>query len=206
MRIFARKDRGMGTTLRLCIGSLAVAALVGCRRAPREETTAVRPVGTMASPDGSTCAGVLGHPKPDCDYPIYPGYRLALAEEFDTPFDLDHDPLWTWSDGYSDLGFCRYIKEAISIRDGLATITMDRPTVPVSPEGYPSYAEGLRDQYPAVARPSPLTSGEIRTKYNMFRYGRYEFRFKRPALGRGTFLLPLRIRLPNAEVAGLARG
>jgi beta-glucanase (GH16 family) len=38
-----------------------------------------------------------------------------------------------------------------------------------------------------VAKPT-LSSGEIRTKYNMFRYGRYEFRVKPPDRRRGTFL------------------
>jgi Glycosyl hydrolases family 16 len=183
----------MRAALRWCPAVLATVALAsGCRKPNYEPVTepvpATEAVGTMASPDGRACADVLGHPKADCDYPVYPGYRLALAEEFDTPFDLDHDPLWTWSDGYSDLGFCRYIKEAVVIRNGVATITMDRPPVPFPPEGYPSYAEGLRDHYPADVRPCLLTSGEIRTKYNMFRYGRYEFRLKRPRLGHGTFL------------------
>jgi hypothetical protein len=120
---------------------------------------------------------------------VYEGFELVMAEEFDTPIDLDKDPLWTWSDGYSDLWHCRYIKEAIKIGGGVATITMDMPPVPISAEGYPSYAEGLADEYPAAVRIFPrLSSGEIRTKYNMFRYGRYEFRVKPPTNTTGNFM------------------
>ena len=33
--------------------------------------------------------GVQGHPNPTVDYPEYPGFTLALVEEFDQPLDLD---------------------------------------------------------------------------------------------------------------------
>jgi len=66
---------------------------------------------------------------------------------------------------------------------------MDRPPVPISSAGYPSYAEGLADEYPAEVRVKPpLSSGEIRTKFNMFRYGRYEFRVKPPTNTTGNFM------------------
>jgi hypothetical protein len=183
----------MRATQKLCTIGLLVAALAGCRRSRPEPTNAGRRAAearsAKASQGGGPCAGVLGHPKPGCDYPSYEGFELVMAEEFDTDIDLDNDPLWTWSDGYSDLGHCRFIKDAIAIRGGIATITMDMPPVPIPTEGYPSYAEGLAHQYPAdVPKTTRLSTGEIRTKFNMFRYGRYEFRVKPPTNTTGNFM------------------
>ena len=39
--------------------------------------------------------GVSGHPDPSKSYPSYPGFTLALVEEFESPLDLDNDPIWT---------------------------------------------------------------------------------------------------------------
>lgn len=178
----------------LCAAS-SLSLVLGCQDRAPQDAGRGRGQGGGSTPglerrarDGR-CDGVMGHPRQDCQYPSYDGFELVLAEEFESPIDLDRDPLWTWSDGYSDLGHCRYIKEAITFRGGRAVITMDRPAVPVPIDGYPTFAEGLRSEYPAKLSSVPeLTSGEIRTKFNMFRYGRYEFRVKAPKNTTGNFM------------------
>jgi beta-glucanase (GH16 family) len=49
--------------------------------------------------------------------------------------------------------------------------------------GSTSFAEGTANNYPNMLQQYPLSSGEMRTKYNNFRYGKYEFRYKPPKTG-----------------------
>jgi beta-glucanase (GH16 family) len=113
--------------------------------------------GGVAAGGTANCAetlpGVQGHPDCAFDYPEYMGFTLALVEEFNAPIDLVNDPVWTYSDGGLDEG------------------TTEDPVA-----GSFSHAEekevGTKD----------FSSGEFRTKYNNFRYGRYEVRFKAPAV------------------------
>src|SRR5262245_13033269 len=52
--------------------------------------------GTPGSAGGSegTCPpDVTGHCS-SATYPTYPGFQLALVEDFDEPLDLDSDPIW----------------------------------------------------------------------------------------------------------------
>ena len=79
------------------------------------------PAGTGGSGAGGTGGkplppGVQGHPDPPSSYPEYPGFTLALVEEFDQPLDLDRDPIWTWSDGGLPEGGVRFFKDAITLR------------------------------------------------------------------------------------------
>ncbi|HEY0714117.1 MAG TPA: glycoside hydrolase family 16 protein, partial [Polyangia bacterium] len=134
------------------------------------------------------CPGVLGHSTQPCaDVPTYPGVKLALVEDFDDPIDLDKDPIWTYSDGFSDSAQVRYVKSAISFGNGRARISLDKPSAafPLPP----TFAEATAMQYPAPS-PAPITktSGELRTKYNNFKYGYYEFRMKPPTNRQGNFI------------------
>jgi hypothetical protein len=145
----------------------------------------------MAAADMAATAGckdVLGHlTQPCADIPTYPGVKLALVEDFDAPIDLDNDPIWTHSDGFSDQAQVRFVKNAISFAGGKARITIDRPTggFPLPP----TFAEASAMQYPAPSpTPIALASGELRTKYNNFKYGYYEFRMKPPTNTQGNFI------------------
>jgi beta-glucanase (GH16 family) len=138
--------------------------------------------GPPATDGGPPSAGVLGHPGPG-PYPAYSGFTLALVEEFDAPLDLDNDAIWTWSDGGLAEGMVRFIKEQITFQSGNMILTADTKPAALSipPK---SYAENGN-----VAQKA-LVSGELRTKYNDFRYGRYEVRLK-PPTSNGNFISTL---------------
>jgi len=121
---------------------------------------------------------VSGHPDPSKSYPSYPGFSLALVEEFDAPLDLDNDPIWTWSDGGLYEGDVRFVKEQISFEDGKMKITA-APNPGIATQAC-SHAE-----VGTVAR-KPLVSGEFRSRRNIFRYGRYEVRMKAPEVQPGN--------------------
>lgn len=105
--------------------------------------------------------------------PTYPGYELVLEEHFDAPLDLNGDAIWTWSDGGTRGGQVRYIEENISFRDGVMRILTSQPdtAIPASQ----SFAENTPE-----LKSMAITSGELRTKFNNYRYGRYEARIKAP--------------------------
>jgi beta-glucanase (GH16 family) len=127
----------------------------------------------------------FGHPSATASYPEYPGFTLWLVEEFDEPLDLDADPIWTWSDGGLSEGQVRFAREGISFADGKMRLTVtDAASATAAPQSC-SHAE-----YGTVFN-KPLISGEMRTRYNMFRYGRYEARLKAPSVKPG-----------NAEING----
>jgi len=121
---------------------------------------------------------VSGHPDPSKSYPSYPGFSLALVEEFDAPLDLDNDPIWTWSDGGLYEGDVRFVKEQISFEDGKMKITA-APNPGIATQAC-SHAE-----VGTVAH-KPLVSGEFRSRRNIFRYGRYEVRMKAPEVQPGN--------------------
>lgn len=127
--------------------------------------------GTDAGGSGTgSVPGVLGHPSSALTYPTYPGFTLYLAEEFEQPLDLVNDPIWTYSDGGLPEGNVRFVKDAISFGDGLMRIT-------VRSESHPS-GDSFAENGTVFSK--PLRSGELRTKFNNFRYGRYEARLKAP--------------------------
>jgi beta-glucanase (GH16 family) len=136
----------------------------------------------------TSCQGILGHPTQPCDsIPTYPGVKLRLVEDFDSPLDLDTDEIWTYSDGFSDQAQARFIKSAITFANGSAQITMNKPAGG-APTG-PTYAECTAAAFPAPFNAAaPHTSGELRTKYNNFKYGYYEFRIKPPVNTTGNFI------------------
>ncbi len=153
--------------------------------------------GTSGSGEGPCPTGVVGH----CDagataasYPTYPGVTLALVEDFPAPLDLDNDPIFTWSDGSPANGQTRFRKEQITFSNGKMVLTAENPAgCPVStgnPNGNgktaacippgTSYAEPAKGMNTGATYGMGVWSGEFRTKYNNYRYGRYEAKFHAP--------------------------
>lgn len=114
-----------------------------------------------------------GHPDPAATYPTYDGYTLWLVEEFATPLDLSTDPIWTYSDGGLPEGQVRFVKEGVKFADGKMILEADID------DGAFSYESCSHAEVGEVFTKA-LTSGEMRTRHNLFRYGRYEVRMKAP--------------------------
>jgi len=158
--------------------------------------------GTVSTGEGPCPAGVLGH----CDagataasYPTYDGYTLALVEDFPGPIDLDKDPIFTWSDGSPADGQTRFRKEQISFANGKMIIKAESPCAAqtvnsacIPGGGAKSYAEPDKGKTTSTLQDMGVWSGEFRTKYNNYRYGRYEAKFKAPTanpdITKGDFL------------------
>ncbi len=146
-----------------------------------------KPMGTGGQVGGSSTAGgqagageggtsssdILGHPGAG-PYPEYPGFTLTLVEEFDEPLDLVYDPIWTYGDGGLGEGQVRYTRDAISFGTDGALKVMKITTSVSNVQASMSLAENQTIPL------RPLKSGELRTKFNNWRYGRYEARFKVP--------------------------
>jgi beta-glucanase (GH16 family) len=127
--------------------------------------------GTVSNePPQPDARGIYGHPDPATEYPKYDGFTPYLIEEFNAPLDLDHDRNWTWSDGALGDGAARMVKENISFANGNMALT-----VTATPQTG-AYSFAAADNVGART----LSSGELRTIYNDFRYGRYEVRMKAP--------------------------
>eukprot|EP00930_Biecheleria_cincta_P099893 TRINITY_DN914_c0_g1_i8.p1 TRINITY_DN914_c0_g1~~TRINITY_DN914_c0_g1_i8.p1 ORF type:complete len:498 (-),score=78.02 TRINITY_DN914_c0_g1_i8:287-1705(-) len=118
-------------------------------------------------------ATIYGHPSTSKTYPKYKGFTLWLVEEFDAPLDLDSDPIWTWGDGGLKEGQVRFVKEQITFGDGKMKILMKKN------EGKQQPCSHAQSE---IVKPKVLVSGELRTRYNMFRYGRYEVSMKAPCV------------------------
>jgi beta-glucanase (GH16 family) len=134
--------------------------------------------GTSGGGGATNCPmGVKGHCNADTGaVDKYPGFTLALAEEFDNAIDLNADPIWTWSDGGPPEGQARFGQNAITFANGQMTITATAMNVPASI----SYAEPAVGQNTGTAHQCAVASGEFRTKYNNYRYGRYETKLTAP--------------------------
>lgn len=123
----------------------------------------------------------LGKKKPPAAQKApYENFTLVFSEDFDSPLDLDNHPIWTWSDGGLIEGQVRFTKEAIKFADGKMKIEVSHKKYPTQ-----SCSHAESEEIP----PKMLTSGELRTKYNMFRYGRYEVRMKAPDVQPGNHVI-----------------
>ena len=143
--------------------------------------------------EGPCPPNVLGH----CDagasaasYPVYPGYTLALVEDFPAPFDLDQDPIFTWSDGSPAGSQTGFRKEQIGFANGklLLTATSDCPPATVNSACYPqrtSYADPALNMTTGPVGKMGVWSGELRSKYDNYRYGRYEAKLRGPSANPG---------------------
>lgn len=112
----------------------------------------------------------FGHPDPNVVAPKYDGFTLWLVEDFTQPLDLATDPIWTYSDGGFETH--RFTKDAITFEDGKMVLTLSDTTVPASC----AYANT------GLVMERKRKAGELRTKHNWFRYGRYEARLKAPSV------------------------
>jgi hypothetical protein len=143
--------------------------------------------GTVAANCASTTLP-LGHPDSTITYPTHTGYTLYLAEEFNQPLDLNGDCFWTWSDGGLTEGQVRFMQSQITFSStvtddtaghtGYMILTANNTPAPASM----SYAENSQITMKANI------SGELRTKYNNYRYGWYEARYKSPPSTEGNYI------------------
>lgn len=128
---------------------------------------------------GSNLTLPWGHPDKSATYPKYDEFTLWLVEEFEHPLDLNKDPIWTWSDGGLGEGDVRFVKDNIVFEKGLMKLVVNQ------------YHPGTKLQscsHAEVGRidNKPLLSGEMRTRNNLFRYGRYEARLRTPEVKPGN--------------------
>ena len=126
---------------------------------------------------GSCPPGVDGHCDANATYPTYPGFTLALVEDFCQPLDLTTDKVWTYSDGAPADGDTWFDKSQISFADGKMTLTAIKQTIPA---GYTSFSESDANSPTGMPSVRHFLSGEFRTKYNNYRYGHYEANYKAP--------------------------
>lgn len=131
----------------------------------------------LASEPRSQSSPPFGHPDESKTYPTYEDFTLYLVEEFNEPLELDNDAIWTYSDGALNEGSIRFKREGITFKDGSMFLTAEEMQECWGQEKC-SYAEAGE-----VNTERSYRSGELRTKHNMFRYGRYEVRMKAPTIG-----------------------
>jgi beta-glucanase (GH16 family) len=130
--------------------------------------------------------GIYGHPDPAVDYPAYDGFTPYLVEEFNEPIDLNTDPFWTWGDGALFEGMTRMTEDHIAFSGGNMTLTVSEE------EQLGGYSFSAAD----MVATKPLASGELRTLYNDFRYGRYEVHMKAPPTGSNYIFTMFAYRAP----------
>jgi hypothetical protein len=139
-------------------------------------------------------ANVLGHCSQGVVYPPHPGFTLALVEDFPEPLDLNTDPIWTWSDGSLEDTQTEYEEDNISFARGRMLITADqksgvncmpKTTNALCIDGRTSFAEALDPNTTASIGKMGVASGELRTKYNNYRYGYYEVKLTAPIANPG---------------------
>ena len=133
--------------------------------------------GTGATACGTCPAGVEGHCDANATYPTYPGFTLALVEDFCQPLDLTTDKVWTYSDGAPADGDTWFDKSQIGFSNGRMQLTAVKQGIPA---GYTSYSESDFNSPTGKPTSRHFLSGEFRTKYNNYRYGHYEVNYKTP--------------------------
>jgi beta-glucanase (GH16 family) len=128
--------------------------------------------------------GVDGHCSAGVTYPTYTGFTLNLVEDFPAAVDLDKDPIFTWSDGSPESGQVRFREQEITFANGTMVITAEStcpsPQAACIPSST-SYAEPAYMSNSGTVAAMNVWSGEFRTKYNNYRYGRYEVRYQAPS-------------------------
>jgi hypothetical protein len=137
-------------------------------------------------------ANVLGHCSMGSTYMPYDGYTLALVEDFPVAIDLDKDPIFTWSDGSPADGQTGFRKEQLTFKDGKMLITAEAPagcaaktTNAGCVPGRTSFGEAQAPATKANVGAMGVWSGELRSKYNNYRYGRYEAKYTAPVANPG---------------------
>lgn len=154
--------------------------------------------GAGGAPMMGTCpTGVDGHCDAGATYPTYAGYTLKLVEDFPAPLDLNTDPIWTWSDGAPQDGQTNFGEDNITFANGKMIIKAEvgagaNCTPKAASTCYPprpSYGEAFSDvPTPRQIEATGVKSGELRTRYNNYRYGRFEVKYKSPNMPAGNYL------------------
>jgi hypothetical protein len=98
---------------------------------------------------------------------------------------LDRDALFTWSDGTYGGSRASFRRENIGFAGGKMTITAETDCANISPPRrcYParqSYAAALSPNRQGTVPEMDIWSGELRSRYNNYRYGWYEFKASAP--------------------------
>ncbi len=133
---------------------------------------------------------VNGHCEAGVTYQGYTGYTLNLVEDFPVALNLDTDPIFTWSDGIALDSQTAFRKDNITFSGGKMIITASNDCPVGTPKciaPHSSYAvststsPGNEASVPAMS----VWSGELRSKYNNYRYGRYEMKAKGPVANPG---------------------
>jgi len=139
-------------------------------------------------------AGVVGHCSAGVTYAPQAGFTLALVEDFPAPLDLDTDPVFTWSDGSPADGQTGFRKQQITFANDTMIITAEQPSGCtattsnpgcIAPRASASYAEALSPNAVASIGAMGVWSGELRSKYNNYRYGYYEVKYQAPVANPG---------------------
>jgi hypothetical protein len=145
-----------------------------------------------SSGEGACPGGVLGHCNSGATYPTYAGYTLGLVEDFPVALDLDKDSIFTWSDGSQADGQTGFRKEQISFANGKMLITAEAPagcaaktTNAICIPPRMSYAEALSPNAQASVGSMGVWSGQVRSRYDNYRYGRYEVKYGAPVANPG---------------------
>jgi beta-glucanase (GH16 family) len=137
--------------------------------------------GVNGTAGGGACGvcptGVEGHCDANATYPTYAGFTLALVEDFCQPLDLTTDKVWTYSDGAPADGDTWFGKSQITFSGGKMMLTAIKQAIPA---GYTSYSESDANSMTGKPTGRNYLSGEFRSKYNNYRYGRYEVNYKTP--------------------------
>ncbi|HEY1535243.1 MAG TPA: glycoside hydrolase family 16 protein, partial [Polyangiaceae bacterium] len=137
---------------------------------------------------------VDGHCSSGVTYPTYTGFDLALVEDFPVAVDLNADPVFTWSDGIPNDSQTNFAEANITFANGRMILTAQSKCAPANNNvtcyaPRTSFAESYSDEPIPRSRPGTgVTSGEFRTKYNNYRYGRYEVKYTAPSTTMGNFL------------------
>ena len=140
--------------------------------------------GTSGATGEVTCpATVVGHCEAGVAYPTYTGYTLALVEDFPVALDLDNDPIFTWSDGIPQDGQTAFRKASLTFNGGRMLITASNDCTGTAKciAPHSSYADAISGMPDPVSEgAAAVWSGELRSKYDNYRYGRYEMKAKGP--------------------------
>jgi hypothetical protein len=160
--------------------------------------------GATTGTEAACPAGVDGHCDANPTYPTYDGFTLKLVEDFPAAIDLDTDPILTWSDGSPADGQTRFRKEQITFSGGKMIITSQPPDGCAPATSNPgcipagtSYAEPAKGMTTGSVAKMGVWSGELRTKYNNYRYGRYETKYHAPAQTGGFLSTFFAFRTPK---------
>lgn len=149
----------------------------------------------------------ISRPFKAADYPLYPGFNLEVAEDFTTanwPHGLtwdanyrSNDTVWEPSDGGFGGNRVRFSPDNLIFKNDALVLRIDKTPQPASfshSEGDNCEAAGVTTNLAfctasnpnggaKFAPPADFKGGEVRTRNNHFRFGRYEVNIDPPDRG-----------------------